>query len=94
MTLKRVFVRQPKKRVSKISAFTVYFIPPRHEWLMAVQMHSLSTRILGHSSIQMTKRYTLATDTALRRAVENLDSNSDFGNGLVTRNRLRSIGPP
>lgn len=50
--------------------------------------------ILGHSSIQMTPRYTHTTGLAIRRAVENLDSNSDFGNGLVTRNRLQSISLP
>ena len=37
-------------------------------------------KILGHSDIKMTSCYTHATDVALRRAVENLDENSDFSN--------------
>lgn len=41
-------------------------------------------RILGHSSIQMTARYTHATDKAIRKAVENLETNSSFSNELVT----------
>lgn len=44
-------------------------------------------KILGHSDIRMTARYTHATDTALRRAVTNLDENSDFSNVLVTKQK-------
>lgn len=43
-------------------------------------------KILGHSDIRMTARYTHATDVALKRAVENLDVLSQFGNELVTKN--------
>lgn len=42
-------------------------------------------RILGHSNIQMTARYTHATDSAIRRAVENLDPNFGFSNEMVTK---------
>lgn len=45
--------------------------------------------ILGHSNIQMTARYTHATDSAIRRAVENLDVNLDFSDELVTNVDLR-----
>ncbi|MGI8468349.1 MAG: tyrosine-type recombinase/integrase [Pyrinomonadaceae bacterium] len=51
-------------------------------------------KILGHSDIRMTARYTHATDTALRRAVTNLDANSDFSNELVTEAKRRAIGSP
>lgn len=51
-------------------------------------------RILGHSDIRMTSRYTHATDAAIRRAVENLDQNSDFGNELVTKQKRRAGGSP
>ena len=44
-------------------------------------------KILGHSDIRMTSRYTHATDAALHRAVTNLDGNSDFGNVLVTKQK-------
>lgn len=44
-------------------------------------------RILGHSDIRMTARYTHATDVALRRAVTNLDEHSDFGNELATKQK-------
>jgi integrase len=44
-------------------------------------------KILGHADIRMTSRYTHATDNALRRAVANLDANSDFGNELVTKQK-------
>ncbi len=37
-------------------------------------------KILGHSDIRMTARYTHATEAALRRAVTNLDPNSGFSN--------------
>jgi site-specific recombinase XerD len=40
-------------------------------------------KILEHSDIPMTARYTHATDTALRRAV----ANWDFSNGLVTKQK-------
>lgn len=42
-------------------------------------------RILGHSDIRMTSRYTHATDRAIRKAVENLDANSRFGNESATK---------
>ncbi|MEO5859989.1 MAG: tyrosine-type recombinase/integrase [Pyrinomonadaceae bacterium] len=45
-------------------------------------------KILGHSSIQMTARYTHATDAAIRRAVENLDS---FGNVLATERKTAAV---
>lgn len=48
-------------------------------------------KILGHSDIKMTSRYTHATDSAIRRAVENLDENSDFSNVLVTKQK-RQLG--
>ncbi len=51
-------------------------------------------KILGHSDIRMTSRYTHATDTALRRAVANLDANSDFGNELVTRQKRQLVQLP
>lgn len=41
-------------------------------------------KLLGHTDIRMTARYTHATDTALRRAVTNLDENRVFGDVLVT----------
>lgn len=41
-------------------------------------------KILGHSDIRMTSRYTHATDSAIRKAVENLDKKRDFGHVLVT----------
>jgi integrase len=44
-------------------------------------------KILGHSDIRMTSRYTHATDAAIHRAVANLDENSDFGNVLVTKQK-------
>jgi integrase len=47
-------------------------------------------RILGHSDIRMTTRYTHATDAALRRAVTNLDENSEFGNVLVTKQKRQA----
>jgi integrase len=50
--------------------------------------------ILGHSDIRMTARYTHATNTAIRRAVSNLDTNSDFSNVLVTDSRRQAQGPP
>jgi hypothetical protein len=54
-------------------------------------------KILGHSDIRMTSRYTHATDTALRRAVANLDETdkkSDFGNILVTKQKRQPRGLP
>jgi integrase len=42
-------------------------------------------KILGHSDIRMTARYTHATDSALRRAVTNLDGNRVFSDGLATK---------
>lgn len=47
-------------------------------------------KILGHSDIRMTSRYTHATDVAVRRAVENLDGKSDFGNVLVTKQKRQA----
>ena len=43
--------------------------------------------ILGHSDIRMTARYTHATNSAIHRAVANLEENSDFGNELVTKQK-------
>lgn len=51
-------------------------------------------KILGHSDIRMTARYTHATDTALRRAVTNLDGNVDFSNELVTKQERQASGLP
>lgn len=51
-------------------------------------------KILGHSDIRMTARYTHATDTALRRAVTNLDTNSDFSNELVTKQKRQLLKLP
>jgi integrase len=51
-------------------------------------------RILGHSDIRMTARYTHATDSALRRAVENLDAKRDFSNVLVTEIKRQASGLP
>lgn len=50
--------------------------------------------ILGHSDIRMTARYTHATDSALRRAVENLDAKTDFSNELVTEIKRQASGLP
>jgi len=44
-------------------------------------------KILGHSDIRMTARYTHATDAALKRAVANLDVFSQFSNESVTENK-------
>jgi site-specific recombinase XerD len=41
-------------------------------------------KILGHSDIRMTSRYTHASDSALRKAVENLDAREQFSHVLVT----------
>ncbi len=41
-------------------------------------------KILGHSDIRMTSRYTHATDSAIRKAVENLDRKGNFGHDMVT----------
>lgn len=51
-------------------------------------------KILGHSDIRMTSRYTHATDSALRRAVANLDENSQFGNEMVTKQKRQARGLP
>jgi integrase len=50
--------------------------------------------ILGHSDIRMTARYTHATNSAIKRAVANLDTNSDFSNVLVTESRRQAQGLP
>lgn len=44
-------------------------------------------KILGHSDIRMTTRYTHATDQALRRAVTNLDASRQFSNQLATNKK-------
>ncbi|MFT3746131.1 MAG: tyrosine-type recombinase/integrase [Pyrinomonadaceae bacterium] len=46
-------------------------------------------KILGHSDIRMTSRYTHATDSALRKAVENLDARVHFGHEVVTEQKGR-----
>ncbi len=51
-------------------------------------------KILGHSDIRITHRYTHATDSAIRRAVTNLDGNSDFSNELVTETKSKPRGLP
>jgi integrase len=51
-------------------------------------------KILGHSDIRITHRYTHATDSAIRRAVMNLDTNSDFGNELATETKSKPRGLP
>lgn len=51
-------------------------------------------KILGHSDIRMTARYTHATDAAFRRAVENLDEKADFSNELVTKQKRQASGLP
>ena len=51
-------------------------------------------KILGHSDIRITHRYTHATDTAIKRAVANLDGNADFGNELVTEMKSKPSGLP
>ncbi|MGB7207371.1 MAG: tyrosine-type recombinase/integrase [Pyrinomonadaceae bacterium] len=51
-------------------------------------------KILGHSDIRMTARYTHATDAALRRAVANIDVFSRFSNELVTENKRQVQGLP
>lgn len=51
-------------------------------------------KILGHSDIRMTARYTHATDNALRRAVENLDAKKHFGHVLVTEPNENSVELP
>jgi integrase len=51
-------------------------------------------RILGHSDIRITHRYTHATDAAFRRAVENLDGKSDFGNVLATKQKRQASDLP
>lgn len=51
-------------------------------------------KILGHSDIRMTSRYTHATDAAIRRAVENLDTSAQFSNGLVTKEKRQARDLP
>lgn len=51
-------------------------------------------KILGHSDIRMTARYTHATDTAIRRAVENLDVSAQFSNVLATETKRQAQGLP
>ena len=50
--------------------------------------------ILGHSDIRMTARYTHATNSAIHRAVANLEANSAFGNELVTNGKGQLRGLP
>ncbi len=49
-------------------------------------------KILGHSDIRMTARYTHATNAAIRRAVENLDVKTNFSNELVTKTKRQAGG--
>lgn len=51
-------------------------------------------KILGHSDIRMTSRYTHATDKALRCAVANLDDSSLFGNELATKTKRQTVRLP
>jgi integrase len=51
-------------------------------------------KILGHSDIRMTSRYTHATDLAIRKAVTNLDDFSLFGNESVTKKEGQALGSP
>ena len=51
-------------------------------------------KILGHSDIRMTARYTHATDAALKRAVVNLDVFSQFSNELVTKTKRQATNLP
>lgn len=44
-------------------------------------------KIQGYLDIRMTNRCTHASDDARRRAVAKLDTDSDFGNVLVTQNK-------
>lgn len=47
-------------------------------------------KILGHTDIRMTSRYTHATDSAIRKAVENLDKGEHFGHEMVTGRKAAS----
>jgi integrase len=51
-------------------------------------------KILGHSDIRMTARYTHATDLAIRKAVDNLVVNSNFSDELVTKQKQQAQGLP
>jgi integrase len=51
-------------------------------------------KIPGHSNIQMTARYTHATDTAIKRAVENLDVSFQFSNVLATEKKTADASLP
>ena len=51
-------------------------------------------RILGHSDIRMTARYTHATDSAIRRAVANLDAKSGFSNEMATKQKGQAGSSP
>ncbi len=51
-------------------------------------------KILGHSDIRMTARYTHATDSAIRRAVERLDTKEHFGHVLVTEKKTANGDSP
>ncbi len=47
-------------------------------------------KILGHSDIRITHRYTHATDSAIRRVVANLDENKDFSNVIGNGNKKQA----
>ncbi len=51
-------------------------------------------RLLGHSDIRMTTRYTHATDQSLRRAVANLDASCQFSNHLATKGKGHFVKCP
>jgi integrase len=51
-------------------------------------------KILGHSDIRMTTRYTHATDKAIRRAVTNLDASRQFSDQSVTEVKRQAQGSP
>lgn len=51
-------------------------------------------KILGHSDIRMTSRYTHATDAAIRRAVGNLDAKLGFSDVLATKEEGQAHGLP
>ncbi len=51
-------------------------------------------KVLGHSNIQMTARYTHATDKAIRRALDNLDTKEHFGHETVTETKTANDNSP
>lgn len=92
--IKRSFRRAVKE--AKIEDFWFHDLRHTAATRMADQGADAFTlaKILGHSDIRMTARYTHATDSALRRALTNLDANSDFSNELVTENKRHAQGLP